>query len=102
MQSVEKAVKMYEAIKEACVRPDKSISGETLNIYNELVDWGFLEKYPISNAENKFLYVTIIAMQLEKTNIYDGKDNGKSLEKGKWLMIQEALNRTNKKLKKKE
>lgn len=100
MQAVDRAVKMYDQIKEAAVRPDKAITGETLKVYKEIVDWGFLEKYAIADVDNKFLYVTIIAMQLSKD---DGILQNKSDKSGKskWEMIQEALDKNSKIIKKK-
>jgi len=101
LQAVDKAVSVYEEIKDACSRPDKSISGETLEIYKELADWGFIEKYSISEAANKWLYVVIIAMHFNKhyqtlsTDSYVSSD-----QKGKWQIIQAALEKNNKSKKK--
>lgn len=100
MQAIDKAVKMFEQMQEAAVRPDKAISGETLNMYKELVDWGFLEKYPIIDSDNKFLYVTVIAMHLSKDEFTLQNKSNKSV-KSKWEMIQEALDKNNKTHKKK-
>lgn len=106
MKVVDKAILAYEAIVEACSRPDKSISGENLSIYEDLVDWGFPDKYPITDPIHKWLYVTVIAMNLsyigyktvETTDSAHVKDGGV-----KWQIIQAALEKANKgKLKKGE
>ena len=102
MQAVDKAVLLYEEIKEACCKPDKSISGETLEIYKELVDWGFIEKYSISDASHRWLYVVVIAMNLNKMNQVTPTDSYVSSDqKGKWQIIQAALEKTGKVSKKK-
>jgi hypothetical protein len=62
LQIVEEAVSAFDEIFQACIRPDKSITGEILDIYNELADWGFTEKYKITDVQNKWLYVALIAM----------------------------------------
>ena len=100
MQAVDKAVTMYDQIREACVRPDKSITGETLKVYKEIVDWGFLDKYNIVEAEHRFLYVTIIAMLLTKNNQKLSEQNA-SDGKTKWQIIQSALENAGKQNKKK-
>lgn len=100
MQAVDKAVAMYDQIREACVRPDKAIAGDTLKMYNELADWGFLDKYNIVDSENKFLYVTIIAMQLTKNN-QKLSEKTSSEGKSKWQIIQSALEKATKQPKKK-
>lgn len=102
MQAVDKAVIFYEEIKEACTRPDKSIIGESLEIYKELVDWGFIEKYSISDVSNKWLYVVVIAMHLSKQLETTSNNSNTSLEqKGKWQIIQAALEKAGKVNKKK-
>lgn len=94
MQTVEAAVAAYEAIKEASSRPDKAVDGENLQLYNELSDWGFFEKYKISDIENKWLYVTVMAMNLasktKNNQIFSKNESGKS----KWELIQSALQRS--------
>ena len=100
MQAVDKAVAMYEQIREACVRPDKSITGETLKVYKEIVDWGFLDRYNIMEADHKFLYVTVIAMLLTKNNQKLSEPN-LSEGKTKWQIIQNALESATKQPKKK-
>lgn len=102
MQAVDKAISSYEEIKTACTRPDKSINGETLDIYNELVDWGFVERYPIFDPNNKWLYVMVIAMHLSKsikavstTDSYCATDKA-----AKWQIIKSALEKTTKTKKK--
>lgn len=94
MQAVEKAVSMYDKMREACVRADKAINGETLDMYNVLVDWGILERYDISNNEHKFLYVTIIAMQLSREEKQEKPRDDKK-GKSRWQIIQDALNKNN-------
>lgn len=104
MQAVDRAVVFYEEIKDACTRPDKAISGEVLEIYKELVDWGFIEKYNISDTSNKWLYVVIIAMHFSKTieeQISSSDSFARSDEKGKWQIIQAALEKAGKSSKKK-
>lgn len=101
MQAVDKAVVVYEEIKEACTRPDKSIDGETFDIYKELVDWGFIEKYRVSDVDNKWLYVAIIAMHLSKSTEPSTTDSYVSSDqKNKWQIIQSALEKTGKVIKK--
>jgi len=93
IEAVERAVTIYDEIKEACTRPDKSINGETLQIYKELADWGFFEKYAISDIANKWLYVTVLAMHFTMKAypvLSQTQDNGK------WQIIQSALERSNK------
>lgn len=93
MQAIEKAINFYDEIRNACSRPDKSIDGDTLEIYNELSDWGFTEKYLISDENNRWLYVVVISMLLHKEeknadnlDPYTAKDKGE-----KWLIIKNAL-----------
>lgn len=96
MQAVEKAVDAYDQIKEAFSRPDKAVTGDTLVLYKELSDWGFFEKYNILDIENKWLYVTVIAMNLAskaKTPLSLGKNE---IGKSKWEIIQSALGRSDK------
>lgn len=96
IQTVEKAVEAYEQIKEAFSRPDKAVTGEALVLYAELSDWGFFEKYSISETENKWLYVTVMAMSLTskaKTPLPLSKSE---IGKSKWEIIQAALQRSEK------
>lgn len=95
IEAVEKAIQIYEEIKSACTRPDKSIEGDTLKIYRELADWGFFEKYSIADVANKWLYVTVLAMHFMMKNnpLYDLE---KKDEKGKWQIIHAALERSGK------
>lgn len=98
LQAVEEAVLAYEEIREACTRPDKAILGKTLEIYKELADWGFIDKYKITESENKWLYVVIIAMHLSRENncVTSSDSYIKQDQKGKWQIIQLALERANK------
>lgn len=93
MLAVQRAVAAYDEIRDACTRPDKAISGETLEIYNELVDWGFVEKYPISVTDHKWLYVVFIAMHLNMEAKYTEKSDSYTSENKseKWKLIQSAL-----------
>jgi hypothetical protein len=96
IQAVEKAVVAYEQIKEAFSRPDKAVTGEALILYGELSDWGFFDKYNISEPQNKWLYVTVMAMSLTsrtKTPLsFSKNEEGKS----KWEIIQSALQKSEK------
>jgi len=104
MQAIERAVIAYEAIKEASSSPEKSISGENLEIYKELLDWDLIDEYSISNLAYRRLYIVIIAMHLSKDYAeYSSSDSFSKIEdKGKkWQMIQDALSKTVKMPKKK-
>jgi hypothetical protein len=81
-------------------RPDRAIGGEVLKIYNELVEWGFLEKYSITESQNKFLYVTVIAMIITKSNqvLFDQENPA---GKTAWEIIQSAVENATKQNKKK-
>lgn len=98
LQIVEEAVQTFDEIVQACTRPDKAISGKTLDIYNELVDWGFIEKYKVTDADNKWLYVVLIAMHLSKnaSGVTLSDSHTKQDQKGKWQLIQTALERASK------
>ena len=43
--------------------PQKKIEGETLKIYNELEDWGWLNDVPIDDPRANDIYIKMIAMQ---------------------------------------
>lgn len=98
MEAVDKAIVFYEEIKDACSKPDKSITGESLEIYKELADWGFVEKYSISDLSNKWLYVVVIAMHLCKQidNVKTSDSFSQQDQKGKWEIIQTALSKAGK------
>jgi len=98
LQIVEEAVSAFDEIFQACIRPDKSITGEILDIYNELADWGFTEKYKITDVQNKWLYVALIAMHLSKnSSLAVSSDSSlKQNQKGKWQIIQSALEKASK------
>ena len=98
MQVVEEAVQTFDEIFQACTRPDIAITGKTLEIYNELADWGFIEKYKVTDLDNKWLYIVLIAMCLSKytNNVTISDSYVKQDQKGKWQIIQSALERANK------
>lgn len=98
LQIVEEAVQTFDEIVQACTRPDKAISGKTLDIYKELVDWGFVDKYKVTDADNKWLYVVLIAMHLSKnaSGVTLSDSYVKQDQKGKWQIIQSALERASK------
>ncbi len=98
MQVVEEAVQTFDEIFQACTRPDRAISGKTLEIYNELADWGFVEKYKVTDPDSKWLYIVLIAMHLSKhaSNVTVSDSYVKQDQKGKWQIIQSALERASK------
>ena len=98
LQIVEEAVQTFDEIVQACTRPDKAISGKTLDIYKELVDWGFVDKYKVTDADNKWLYVVLIAMHLSKnaSGVTLSDSYAKQDQKGKWQIIQSALEKASK------
>ena len=98
LQIVEEAVQTFDEIVQACTRPDKAISGKTLDIYNELADWGFIDKYKVTDTDNKWLYVVLIAMHLSKSasSITFSDSYVKQDQRGKWQIIQSALERASK------
>lgn len=96
IQTVEKAVEAYEQIREAFSRPDKAVVGEALILYTELSDWGFFEKYSIFAPENKWLYVTVMAMSLTSKAKSPLSFSKNEIGKSKWEIIQTALQRSEK------
>ncbi len=98
MQTMNTSIEIFEDIFAACTQPDRSISGMSLEVYKHLVDWGFVERYSISQQVNKWLYVTLIAMYIEKS---EGLEIQKrATKKKKWELIQLALEKNQKKVKK--
>jgi hypothetical protein len=95
MHFVERAINIYNSIKEACSRPDKCVSGESLLIYNEINDWGFVDRFPILDENNKWLYVTIIAMLITRSESFSRSDSMIVENKGRWEVIQKALDQIN-------
>lgn len=53
---------IVDGMRAAKTNPTVSIDGESLRVWKEFEEWGFLEKYPIEDENNKWLYQTIIAM----------------------------------------
>jgi len=103
IQSIDQAISIYDSIFVACTQPDKSVSGQSLDIYKELADWGWVDKYPISDKNNRWLYATIIAMILDGAFTADSAlttipvdffSRKKKREKAKWEIIQNALDKS--------
>ena len=61
--AMEYGEKIYNEIFVAMEDPTKQLEGETLKIYEELQDWGLLDKYPLREQVSHEVYVTMIAMQ---------------------------------------
>lgn len=103
MQTMNTSIEIFEDIFAACTQPDRAINGMSLEVYRYLVDWGFVERYPVSQAVNRWLYVTLIAMYIEKKEGLEMQE--KATKKKKWELIQMALEKSqkisnNKKIKK--
>lgn len=92
--AIDKAIKIYEEIKNACSKPDKCITGETLSIYKELADWGFFDNYSIIDPNNKKLYIMVLSMHLCEN--YEEKSVEDKNTKGRWEIIQAAIKRNDK------
>lgn len=95
MEAFERAVNTYETIIEAFSRPDKAITGENLSVYNELLEWGFIDKYDIFSSDNKWLYVTVIAMIFNHEEKLLEK-NKSAIGNTKWEKIQSTLKKFDK------
>jgi len=61
IQAMEKAVEIIDSIIKASHDPEAMIAGEARKVYEELKMWEWLEKYPIEEDKNRWLYVTMIA-----------------------------------------
>lgn len=62
VESFKFAEDIMNQILEAFHKPNISLSGEALKIWNEFEEWGFLEDHPIEDSSNHILYRRMIAM----------------------------------------
>ena len=62
LEALEKAREYVEAMRLAKTNPTVSIDGEALKIWKELEEWGWLNRFPIENEDNSWLYEHMLAM----------------------------------------
>lgn len=62
IEAMKKATDMYECMIVAKTDPTASIGGETLKSFKEFEEWGWFDRYPIDEEENKWVYTMVIAM----------------------------------------
>ena len=96
-QSMKRAVEIFEEIQLASKTPEKSISGEILKIYQELLEWEFLERYPIADEKNRWLYITMLSLQ-QYRHLKWKKDHPtkQSEKKTKWQVVHGSVKKSGK------
>jgi len=94
VKSMEEANRTMEEIIDSYHNPHTSLSGESLIIWNELEEWGWLEDYPIDKPENLIIYRRMIAMTRFRHLRWEAEHpNSEKRKLSKWEKVMGRANR---------
>ena len=62
VQAMEHGAQIVNSIIAACGDPSKPLAGESLRVYQDLKDWGWLDDHPIRDEHNQMMYRKMVAM----------------------------------------
>lgn len=105
--AIKNAINIYEMIVQSFNDPTKMVIGEASKIYEDFLKWQFIDKYPILEEKNKWLYINMIAMQQYK-HLKWQKDHPvkKNEKRSKWEVVHgkvmSSINKNKQDIKKKK
>jgi len=86
LNAIDHAVEFLNIMKNAKSDPTTRIEGEALSIYNELEEWGWLDKFPIEEEKNEWMYVHMLSMT-QFRHMKWAKSHPVKKKKSKWEFV---------------
>mgnify|MGYP005840436245 CR=1 FL=1 len=86
MMAMDLAKQYVKEIIEAKQDPTLAVTGEVQKIYDEILDWNWLDVLPIENSENTGIYVRMIAMTQYRHMKYL-KEHPPKPQRSKWEVV---------------
>ena len=87
MEAMEKARGFVELMRNAKTDPTVKIDGEALEIWKEFDEWGVLDRYPIEDSDNNWIYVTMLSMTQLRHLLWESEDPAKKAKLTKWEVV---------------
>lgn len=87
VKAMEHGEKVVSDIVSAFKDPSNPVIGETLKVYQELKEWGWLESCPIQEAANQIMYKKMIAMDKYRQLKWSRDHASSAKPKSKWEKV---------------
>jgi hypothetical protein len=87
LDAYEKATRIVEDIFVASTDPARSIRGESLKAYEELKIWDWFDNWPIDDANNRNMYIKIVATELYRQMKLASDQPPRGPTKTKWEYV---------------
>jgi len=98
--ALKNAINIYDMIRQSFNDPTKMVIGEAAKVYDELQSWEIVDKYPVVDDKNKWLYTHLIAMQQYKHLKWQKDHPAKKNEKrSKWEVVHGKMSTPSAKIK---
>lgn len=100
MQAMDFAKNIINDIIESSNKPNRTISGESLKVFEDLESWGIFDTHPITDSKNSSFYIFFVATNKYR-QLNDLKENPEIEKKTKWevVMGKASTNSSNQALK---
>ena len=92
VQALHNADQILDEILKAYKNPEHGLQGEALKVWKEIVDWDWLEEYPIDDQKNILIYRRILAMN-QFRDLRWKAENPPKKQLSKWEKVMGASGR---------